>query len=76
MLTGRQLKAKPAKKMGLIHEICEPNALYEHAVARALAFPAKPQNLAKIKRSFGQWLLEGTPMGRKLVSLAPRANKP
>lgn len=67
MLTGRQLKAKPAKKMGLIHEICEPNALYEHAVARALALSKAPKTSQKIKRSFGQWLLEGTPMGRKLV---------
>lgn len=67
MLTGRQLKAKPAKKLGLIHEICEPNALYEHAIARALALSKTPQKPQKLKRSIGQWLLEGTPMGRKLI---------
>ena len=73
MLTGRQLRAKQAKKMGLINETCEPVALYSHAVARALALSKSPE--AK-KASFFSYLskdkltklaLEKTPQGRKLV---------
>lgn len=73
MLTGRQLRAKQAKKMGLIHEVCEAGSLYEHAVARALALSKKS---GKDKVSLLSYLnkdkltklaLEKTPQGRKLV---------
>src|SRR5699024_1430292 len=37
MLTGRQVRPVPALKMGLVDEVCEPVALYDRAVARAVA---------------------------------------
>lgn len=73
MLTGRQLKAKPALKAGVVDEICEPEAVYERAIARALKL-ADANDKASV--SLGDYLskdgltkaaLEQNPLGRKVV---------
>lgn len=73
MLTGRQLRPKPALKMGLIDETCEPVALYDRAVARALALAghndSSSVNVADYlnKAALTKAALEQNPVGRKVV---------
>lgn len=73
MLTGRQLKAKPARKMGLVDEVVEAAAVYDVAIARALQQAEKTE---KASVSLGDYLstqaitktaLEGNPAGRKVL---------
>src|SRR5699024_5393805 len=53
MLTGRQLRPKPALKMGLVDEVCEPLALYDRAIVRALELA---ESDAKASVSLGDYL--------------------
>src|SRR5699024_6630921 len=73
MLTGRQLRPKPAVKMGLIDETCEPVALYDRAVARALALAEANEGTGVSvtdylnKDAITKAALEQNPLGRKVV---------
>lgn len=73
MLTGRQLRPKRALDMGLVDEICEPVALYDRAVARALALVEEKEaasvNLTAYmnKETLTKVALEQNPVGRKVV---------
>ena len=73
MLTGRQLKAKPAKKIGLVDEVVEGVAVYDRAVARALeladAREESSVNLASYfsKDGLTKAALEQNSLGRKVV---------
>lgn len=64
ILTGKQLRATQAKKLGLVDEVVPESILLEAAVKKALA--GKPRREAK-KQSLLDKLLENTGPGRKLV---------
>ncbi|OOF07047.1 multifunctional fatty acid oxidation complex subunit alpha [Salinivibrio sp. MA440] len=61
MLTGKQLRAKKAKKLGVIDD-CVPNTVLLD-VAEALAQKSKP----KRSRTWQSWMLSGNSVGRNLV---------
>lgn len=73
MLTGRQLKAKPAKKIGLVDEVVEAVAVYDRAVARALELAdAKEESGVNFASYFSKdgitkAALEQNSLGRKMV---------
>lgn len=73
MLTGRQLRPKPALKAGLIDEICEPAALLDRAIARAHQLAQGSDNTAVnlstylSKEGLSKAALEQNPLGRKVV---------
>ena len=68
MLTGRNIRAKKAWHMGLVHELVHPAILLEtamrrvRALARGEATPARSRS-----RSGRDMLLEGNALGRALV---------
>ena len=64
ILTGKQLLAAQAKKLGLVDEVVPESILLDAAVKKALA--GKPRREAK-KQSLLDKLLENTGPGRKLV---------
>lgn len=69
MLTGRQLKAKQAMKMGLVHAVVEPEALLSRAIAMAKNPPAKTAAKASLLSKQGAMALalERNPVGRKIL---------
>ena len=60
LLTGKQLKADKAKRLGLVHAAVEPQVLLD--VAKKFANKAKP----KQKTSFKHWLMRSV-VGRKFI---------
>jgi len=64
ILTGKQLRAAQAKKLGLVDEVVPESILLDAAVKKALA--GKPRREEK-KQSLLDKLLENTGPGRKLV---------
>ncbi len=64
ILTGKQLRAAQAKKLGLVDEVVPESILLDAAVKKALV--GKPRREAK-KQSLLDKLLENTGPGRKLV---------
>lgn len=64
ILTGKQVRAAQAKKLGLVDEVVPESILLDAAVKKALA--GKPRREAK-KQSLLDKLLENTGPGRKLV---------
>ncbi|WP_286265606.1 fatty acid oxidation complex subunit alpha FadJ [Thalassotalea atypica] len=64
MLTGKQIRAKQAKKMGLVHDVVPNSILLRTAEELALAGKVKP---VKIKRSLLDKALEGNSLGRKVL---------
>ena len=67
LLTARNLRAKKAKKAGIIDELISPYGAKETAVKKALEL-AKTGNIKrKRKRSFITFLLESNPVGRTIV---------
>jgi len=64
ILTGKQLRAAQAKKLGLVDDVVPESILLDAAVKKALA--GKPRREAK-KQSLLDKLLENTGPGRKLV---------
>lgn len=73
MLTGRQLRPKPALKAGLVDEICEPAALFDRAIARAHQLAEESDKAAVnlggylSKDGLSKAALEHNPLGRKVV---------
>lgn len=73
MLTGRQLRPKPALKAGLVDEICEPAALFDRAIARAHQLAEESDKAALnlggylSKDGLSKAALEHNPLGRKVV---------
>ncbi|GAB6259931.1 fatty acid oxidation complex subunit alpha FadJ [Photobacterium sp. R1] len=61
ILTGKQLRAKKAKKLGVVDE-CVPESILLK-VAETLALKGKPTR----KHSFQDWAMGGNPVGRSLV---------
>ena len=74
ILTGRNIKAKKAWQMGLVHELVHPAILRDvacrrvHDLAAGRTPPAKPR-----KTGTATLLLEGNPIGRALVFRKARA---
>ncbi|MBO1106802.1 fatty acid oxidation complex subunit alpha FadJ [Plesiomonas shigelloides] len=63
MLTGRSVRAKSARKMGLVDDVVPPSILLQ--AAAELALKPKPKR-SKPGGAMG-WLLEGNSAGRNLV---------
>ncbi|MGO4999151.1 fatty acid oxidation complex subunit alpha FadJ [Oceanisphaera sp. W20_SRM_FM3] len=69
MLTGKQLRAKQALKCGLVDDMVAESILLDTAIALAKDRVGKA-NLARNSKqtsSLSQWVLQGNPIGRKLV---------
>ncbi|MCC5810876.1 MAG: fatty acid oxidation complex subunit alpha FadJ [Ectothiorhodospiraceae bacterium] len=66
MLTGKQISADRARKMGLVDDVVPASILLDAAVKLVgeLSGRRRPK---KQKRSLAQRLLEGTPPGRRLI---------
>ena len=66
MLSGKNVYPYPARKRGLVDEVIHPHGLLQaaKAAARQLAAGKPPK---KRKRPFMQRLLEGNPIGRRLI---------
>lgn len=64
ILTGKQLRPKQAKKLGIIDEVVPASILLEAAVKQALSGQAK---VRKVQHSLVNKALEGTGAGRRLI---------
>ena len=68
ILTGKNIRAKKAWQMGLVHELVHPSILYEvaarrvRALARGEVMPVRPR-----KHGASEMLLEDNALGRKIV---------
>jgi 3-hydroxyacyl-CoA dehydrogenase/enoyl-CoA hydratase/3-hydroxybutyryl-CoA epimerase len=67
LLTARNLRAKQAKRAGLIDELIPPYGAKETAVKKALELAKKGNISRKRKRSFIAFLMESNPIGRSIV---------
>lgn len=72
LLTGKQLDARRAKKVGLVDEVVPEPILVEVAAERALALAKKSGSKKKGKKLFEasqlkEWALTENPLGRKVV---------
>jgi 3-hydroxyacyl-CoA dehydrogenase/enoyl-CoA hydratase/3-hydroxybutyryl-CoA epimerase len=71
LLTGKQLDAKRAKKIGLVDEVVPEAILIDVAVKTALALAEKPRHEVTKKLDAGAAIQEAaltkTPLGRKVV---------
>ena len=69
LLSGKQLRAAKAKKLGLVDDAVEAPILLEVACRRALNLATTGKAAAKKADSFDfqQWLLSGNPLGRYVV---------
>lgn len=70
MLTGRQVPARKALKLGLVDELV-PEAILESVAAERVRILASRRHTPPLKRRFGwQWrraAVEGNPLGRRLL---------
>ncbi len=66
MLTGKNVFARPAKKMGLVDELTAPGKLHQAATMMAQRMLKTPIK-RKSKLSFTEKLLEGNPIGRSIL---------
>lgn len=67
MLTGKQLKADRAKKMGLVDHVVDAHALERSAVATAVDAISGATKPRKRKVGWVDWFLESTPVGRRVL---------
>lgn len=66
MLTGKNIYVRQARKTGLVDEVVHKHAL-ETAAIKAIHKIADNKFSRKDKRSFVEKLLEGNPLGRKII---------
>ncbi|HAA19881.1 MAG TPA: fatty acid oxidation complex subunit alpha FadJ, partial [Cytophagales bacterium] len=66
ILTGKNIYAYKAKKMGLVDDVVEPDKLKRAAIIMAERLLKKPME-RKGKKGFMNWFLEKTPVGRNVV---------
>jgi 3-hydroxyacyl-CoA dehydrogenase / enoyl-CoA hydratase / 3-hydroxybutyryl-CoA epimerase len=64
ILTGKQLRPKQAKKLGIVDDVVPASILLDAAVKRALS--SKPR-VKKVRLSLINRLLERTPFGRSVI---------
>ena len=67
MLTGKNIFARQAKKMGLADEITHQHALEEVAIKAVHTLSSSKKFVRKDTRSFTEKLLEGNPIGRNII---------
>ncbi len=80
MLTGRKIRAKRARKMGLVDEVVPASILLDVAIRRAASLADRPESkataLTRVGRSFmklgtskgaTELALEDNPLGRKIL---------
>jgi 3-hydroxyacyl-CoA dehydrogenase/enoyl-CoA hydratase/3-hydroxybutyryl-CoA epimerase len=69
ILTGKNIRAKKALQIGLVHELVHPAILRDIAVQRAreLAARTRGRNASAIRGGVKQLLLDGNPVGRSFV---------
>jgi len=64
ILTGKELRADKAKKIGLVDLVVDPFALEAVAVEQARQLGSGELKLKKKKKDWMTWALEDTPVGR------------
>lgn len=70
MLTGRNIRAQKALKMGLVDRVVPPNMLLKAArdmAAHLAKGGAKPARKQSMKEGLSSFALEGNPLGRKML---------
>ncbi|MCB9233744.1 MAG: enoyl-CoA hydratase/isomerase family protein [Bacteroidia bacterium] len=67
MLTGKNIFAFPAKRMGLVDDVVNKNKLHQSAVALAKRIAEGKWTRPKRKKKFVQWFLDDTGIGRNIV---------
>lgn len=67
MLTGKNVRADKAKKIGLVDLVVDQNALETVAVNQAKALADGSLKPSKRKRDWMGWFLEATPFGRNMM---------
>jgi 3-hydroxyacyl-CoA dehydrogenase/enoyl-CoA hydratase/3-hydroxybutyryl-CoA epimerase len=69
ILTGRNVRARKARQIGLVHELVHPAILLDIARARAreIAEGARPRNPRARPRGTRNFLLDDNPVGRSVV---------
>ena len=69
ILTGKNIRAKKALQIGLVHELVHPAILRDIAVQRAreLAARTRGRNASAIRGGMKHLLLDGNPVGRSFV---------
>ena len=69
ILTGKNIRAKKALQIGLVHELVHPAILRDIAVQRAreLAARTRGRNASAIRGGVKHMLLDGNPVGRSIV---------
>ena len=67
ILTGKQLRAKKAKKLGIIDEVVNPFVLEDAAVKKALLLAGNKKKKQKVKRPLINRVLEKYKMGRNFI---------
>lgn len=67
MLTGKNIYARQAKRIGLVDELVHRHALKEAAIKAIHKIHKKGPHQRKDRRSFVEKLLEGNPLGRNII---------
>uniref|UniRef100_A0A7S2NZB3 enoyl-CoA hydratase n=1 Tax=Leptocylindrus danicus TaxID=163516 RepID=A0A7S2NZB3_9STRA len=67
MLQGKEVRAKKAKKIGLVDMVVAPQSVEKVAIDSAFALANKSLKIPKKKKSWMNWALEDTSIGRNLI---------
>merc|ERR1719253_2429211 len=67
MLTGKEIRAAQAKKMGLVDTVVDAPRLRDIAIQCAEDLASGKLKPTRKKKSWTNWFLEDTPIGRSLV---------
>jgi len=67
MLTGKNIRADKAKKLGLVDLVVDPDALEKVAIDQAKLLAQKKLKPSVRNRSYTDWFLESNPIGRYLL---------
>lgn len=65
--TGKNVRPTQAKRMGLVDQLADPHALESAAMQAARGLADKSLKIKRKKRSWMDWFLERTPMGRNMM---------
>lgn len=67
MLQGKEVRAKKAKQIGLVDVVVAPQSVEKVAIDSAFALANKSLKVPKKKKSWMNWALEDTSIGRDLI---------
>ena len=65
--TGKNIKPQQAKRMGLVDQLADPNALEVAALQAARGLADKSLKIKRKKRNMMEFALEGNPLGRNVL---------